>query len=226
MTSPFGFPEPEHQTEPVLGWRAWRLHRGDGGVRIVPTTPRSAWEPRVAIHATCSGSHTREYMVHNPELVKFHRSPEPGCTCGVHAIKDPSRLARSGRAAAVVGRVAMWGRVIEHTKGYRAEFAYPSRLRLVCSWCLWYGRLPAVPDRVFERGGAMRPACARHADRPAAVGTRLDVADVQQELLDVYGIEVQPADSFRPLDERRPLDAVTRFLRTFDRAWRPAPETG
>ena len=154
----------------MLGWRAWRLHRVDHGLRIVPTTPRSAWEPRVAIHATCSGSHTREYMVHNPELVKFHRSPEPGCTCGVHAIKDPSRLARSGRAAAVVGRVAMWGRVIEHAKGYRAEFAYPSRLRLVCSWCLWYGRLPAVTDRVFERGGAMRPACERHADRPAAVG--------------------------------------------------------
>lgn len=225
MNSPFRFPEPEHQAEPVLGWRAWRLHRTDDRLRIVPTTPRSAWEPRQAIHATCSGSHTREYMVYNPHLVKFHRSPEPGCTCGVHAIKDPSRLARSGRAAAVVGRVAMWGRVIEHTKGYRAEFAYPARLRLVCSWCLWYGRLPAVPDRVFERDGAMRPACERHALRPAAVGRRLDVENVQHELLDSYGVELQPVESFRPLDERRPLDAVTRFLRTFDRGWRPAAET-
>jgi hypothetical protein len=211
------FPEAEHQTEPVLGWRAWRLARTDDGLRIVPTTPRSAWEPRVAIHATCTGAHTREYMVYNPELAASHRSPEPGCTCGIHAIKDPARLARSGRSAAVVGRVAMWGRVIEHTKGYRAEFAYPSRLRLVCSWCLWYGRLPAVPDLVFERGGELRPACEAHRKRPAAVGTRLDVDQVQQELLDTYRIEPLAVDSFRPLDERHPAGLITRFLRAFDR---------
>ena len=28
----------------------------------------------------------------------------------------------------VVGEVALWGRVIEHTLGYRAEYAYPIRL--------------------------------------------------------------------------------------------------
>lgn len=217
MLNPARSPEVEHQTEPILAWRAWRLHRTDAGLRIVPTTPRSAWEPGVAIHATCSGAHTREYLVYNPELVATHRSPMPGCTCGVHAIKDPARLARSGRTAAVVGRVAMWGRVIEHSKGYRAEFAYPSRLRLVCCWCLWYGRFPATPDRVFERGGVLRPSCPGHATRPAAFGDVLDVHDVQQRLLDVYGVEPLPAEAFRPLDERRPADAITRFLRAFDR---------
>jgi len=217
MLNPARFPEPEHQTEPILGWRAWRLHRTEGGLRIVPTTPRAAWEPRAAVHATCSGAHTREYLVYNPELAAQHRSPMPGCTCGIHAMKDPSRLARSGRATAVVGRVAMWGRVIEHTRGYRAEFAYPSRMRLVCSWCLWYGRLPAVPDRVFEHAGALRPACAEHAGRPAAVGTRLEVGPIQQELLGTYGVEALPEESFRPLDARRPVDAITRLLRAFDR---------
>jgi hypothetical protein len=90
-------------------------------------------------------------------------------------------------------------------------------MRLVCSWCLWYGRLPAIPDRVFEHGGVLRPACAEHAGRPAAVGTLLDVDQVQQELLDLYGIELLPAESFRPLDERRPNDMITRILRAFDR---------
>jgi hypothetical protein len=159
-------------------------------------------------------------MIYNPELAKFHRSPEPGCTCGIHAAVDPARLARSGRATAVVGRVAMWGRVIEHARGYRAEFAYPSRLRLVCSWCLWYGRLPAVPDRVFARGTELRPACAEHAARPGAVGEVLEADRVQQELLDAYGIGPLPEDAFRPLREDRPVDAVTRLLRAFDRRQR------
>ncbi len=217
---PARFPQPEHQAEPILGWRAWRLHRTPVGLRIVPTTPRAAWEPRIPIRATCSGAHTREYLVHNPELAIEHRSPMPGCTCGIHALKDPARLARAGRTAAVVGRIAMWGRVIEHARGYRAECAYPSRLRLICSWCLWYGRLPAVPDRVFERAGGLRPACAAHANRPTAVGTRLALDVVQHELLDTYGVEALPTASLRPLDERRPLDPITRLLRGFDRRGR------
>ncbi|HZD18912.1 MAG TPA: hypothetical protein VE669_12295 [Actinomycetota bacterium] len=217
MLNPARFPEAEHQTEPILGWRAWRLHRIGPDLRIVPTTPRPPWEPRVAIRASCTGAHTRLYLVFNPELAPQHRSPMPGCTCGIHAIKDPARLTRSGRTAAVVGRIAMWGRVIEHTRGWRAELAYPSRLRLVCSWCLWYGRLPAIPERVFERAGVLRPACAEHAARPGAVGTTLEVGEVQQELLDAYGIEPLPVEAFRPLDESRPVGALTRLLQAFDR---------
>jgi hypothetical protein len=54
------------------------------------------------------------------------------------------------------------------------------------------------------------------------VGDLQDVDRVQQELLDTYGIEPLPADAFRPLDEGRPVDAVTRLLRAFDRRQRPS----
>ena len=37
----------------------------------------------------------------------------------------------------MLGRVALWGRVIEHEHGYRARFAYPQRLRLLCQFCFW-----------------------------------------------------------------------------------------
>lgn len=190
----------EHDTEPIEGWRAWRLRRTEDGLRIAPTTPRPDWEPGVPIHATCSGAHTREYMIYNPELAEFHRSPEPGCTCGIHAMKDPRRLRRSrpGKTAGVIGTVAMWGRVIEHTKGWRAEFAYPARLRLVCVWCLWDARLPGVPDRVFDRDGALLPACEDHAREPKAVGTRLDVRSTENAMLDAYGVELLPVELLSP----------------------------
>ncbi len=191
----------EHAAEPIQGWRAWRLRRRpDGRLRIAPTTPRPDWEPGVPIHATCSGAHTREYMVYNPELVAFHRSPEPGCTCGIHAMKDPFRLrrARPKGSAGVIGTVAMWGRVIEHTRGWRAEFAYPARLRLICAWCLWDGALPGPPTRVLERGAELVPVCEAHRGEPRAVGRELEVRAVQARMLDTYGVELLPVERLEP----------------------------
>ena len=194
MWNPVHPPDPEHTTEPPLGWRAWRLHRTDAGLRIAPTTPRSDWPPREAIHARCSGAHTRLYLVFNPELEPAHRSPMPGCTCGIHAVKDPRRLARGANHAGVIGRVAMWGRVIEHSKGWRAEFAYPSRMRLICAWCLPRHRLPGVPSRVFSFGEWLRPACEPHAAR-AADHPSLPLAGIEAELLDGYGVEILPQEA-------------------------------
>ena len=191
----------DHGTEPIEGWRAWRLHRNqDGALRIAPTTPRADWEPGVQIHATCSGSHTRLYMVFNPELETQHRSPEPGCTCGVHAMKEPQRLrrARPGKMAGVIGTISMWGRVIEHTRGWRAEFAYPARLRLVCVWCLWNGSLPGIPDHVLDHGGSLLPVCGQHVNEPRAVGTRLEARPLENEMLDTYGVELLPVELLSP----------------------------
>jgi hypothetical protein len=191
----------EHSVEPIEGWRAWRLRRtDDGALRIAPTTPRPDWQPGAQIHATCSGSHTRLYMVFNPELQAQHRSPEPGCTCGVHAMKQPLRLRRSrpGKKAGVIGTISMWGRVIEHTKGWRAEFAYPARLRLICVWCLWNGQLPGIPDHVLDHGGSLLPVCAEHVGEPRAVGTWLEARPVENEMLDTYGVELLPVELLSP----------------------------
>lgn len=194
MWNPAHPPAPIRTAEPILGWRAWRLHATPAGPRLVPTTPRPEWPPGEAIRASCTGAHERLYLVFNPDLAPTHRSPEPGCTCGVHAVKDPRRLARGAHLAGVVGRVAMWGRVIEHTKGWRAEFAYPSRLRLICAWCLPRRRFPGTPARVLEVGGWLRPVCEVHARR--AEGTpSVDVASVETALLGAYGVEVLPANA-------------------------------
>lgn len=48
---------------------------------------------------------------------------------GVHAWRSPELAVCYGKQAhyciRVVGRVALWGEVIEHERGYRAEFAKP-----------------------------------------------------------------------------------------------------
>ena len=210
--SPFPAPRIDRSTEPVLGWRAWRLVRTERGeLRIAPATPRRPWEPGEVQRATCSGAHTRLYLVFNPELAPTHRSPEPGCTCGFHAVKDPARLARAGRGVGVLGQVAMWGRVIEHTLGWRSEFAYPARLRLVCARCLWWGSLPAIPERVVERDRALIPVCAAHARR--AGGRSLPAGPVEAELLDTYRVELAPAEALPAGARPDPVTWLLRALR-------------
>jgi hypothetical protein len=71
----------------------------------------------------------------------FVSAPAFRCDCGIHALKTLARAEQrahgnSGMFAIsfgftdvqVWGAVKLWGRIIEHTDGYRAEFAYPSEL--------------------------------------------------------------------------------------------------
>jgi hypothetical protein len=204
----------ETDTEPIVGFRAWRLVLTPDGARIAPTTPRPSWPPHRAEAAGCTGSHTRLYMVFDPTATP-HRSPDKGCTCGWHAVRDASTLVRPGGPAAVVGQVSLWGRVIEHARGFRAEYAYPARLRLVCTRCMRTGRWPAVPSVVGVRNGAAEPSCdghARHVTRTSDV--TLDAKVVEHELLDAYAVELLPVGALPRADR---VDVLTRMRRSVER---------
>jgi hypothetical protein len=68
-----------------------------------------------------------------------HAAPRWGCQCGIYGLARPedadaleasprpqrSRLADNWQ---VVGAVFLWGRVIQHDHGYRAEYARPVKL--------------------------------------------------------------------------------------------------
>jgi hypothetical protein len=80
--------------------------------------------------------------------------------CGIYAYKEKPRLLREIRNSIsglrlVYGEINLWGKVIEHEDGYRAQFGYPKRL-----WCTpaieplagWIGYVYGVPCEVMPSG--------------------------------------------------------------------------
>jgi hypothetical protein len=121
--------------EPIVGYRAWRYAMSDRGVQLFPFNltaddllPRSEWEGAWATWVTSSCPSPRD---------PSHLAPDEGCSCGFYALKSPDDVARfteaiifqaaasrgKGGDGAVLGRVLLAGKVIEHETGYRAERA-------------------------------------------------------------------------------------------------------
>jgi len=104
--------------EPVRAWRIWRV---DDGALASPIYG-DRWEPGAAFVADC----------------REHERPTGECGCGIYAVTTRERAlewAEWARSAlpfrVVLGRVSLWGRVLPHTLGYRAERAYPYELEVL-----------------------------------------------------------------------------------------------
>jgi hypothetical protein len=166
--------------DPIEGWRAWRLVRlPGGGVGLGSLfSPEERWPTRRATRAVCAVE------------ASYHAAPAVDCRCGYYAYAERDRLAGASRRAAVIGSVAMWGSVVGHDFGFRGEFAYPQRLRLVCGRCLRTGRDRAA-RWVIERREEMSATCAFHAPRLLR-GARVAAEDVERRLLDAYAVDVLP----------------------------------
>jgi hypothetical protein len=174
--------------EPIVAWRAWSLtgHRDGSELLLRPVAGRSRpWRPLQVAEAACK--HAR-----------MHAAPNVDCTCGLYGTHDVEILRRT-RAPAVLGRVALWGKVIEHELGFRAAFGYPQRLRLVCQFCFWmWGPLGTPPSVVgsFPRDELI-PLCWSHLEVAARYGMRprrlIQAAEIDQALLDTYAVDALPA---------------------------------
>jgi hypothetical protein len=109
---------------------------------------------------------------------------------------------RSGHPTnvSVIGHVSLWGKVIEHERGFRAKYAYPARLRLICAVCLRRGSGEATPFVVHhvDGSGVMIAACRFHDDE-IPPGTVLDPDDVLEAVLSRYAVDVLPLEPLRPL---------------------------
>jgi len=174
----------EREAEPILAWRSWTLTgRRDGeGLLLRPVTASSRpWRPREIAQATC-------------RLAWSHEAPNQDCSCGLHATRELDTL-RKTRCPAVVGRVALWGRVIEHEHGYRARYAYPQRLRLICQFCFWQESASSSrPDVVaWYARDLLVPMCVRHLGVAEQHGMRprriLPAGIVDLRLRETYAVD-------------------------------------
>lgn len=101
---------------PILAARAWSVRGG----RLWSTSAPTPWPIREALEARClSPGNLLSRRRGN------HEAPVRTCNCGIWGMADPADLPPGGAA---VGAVKLWGRVIEGTKGWRAQFAYPAAL--------------------------------------------------------------------------------------------------
>ncbi len=171
-------------TEAVLAWRAWALtgHRDGSNLLLRPVAGRArAWIPGRPAEASC-------------RVGWFHDAPDVGCSCGLHGTHEIDLL-RKTRNPAVLGRVALWGRVIEHELGFRARFGYPQRLRLICQFCFWQHRPQAAAPTVvgWYPRDEMLPLCGEHADVASRYGMRpqesLPADEMDQMLRSTYAVD-------------------------------------
>jgi hypothetical protein len=115
----------------VEGWRAWRVNLEPPRFGTVPkllsATYNYWWTPRVKARAECA-------KCTDPDPKSDRHVPGTHCTCGFYSAKSLTHLRSMGyhsysqgsQHTSVVGQLANWGRVIEGSQGWRAEFAYPA----------------------------------------------------------------------------------------------------
>jgi hypothetical protein len=111
--------------EPVVGWRVWRVLRRRRRSVLASLFVNVSWPAGAPLEAEChkAGFHSGG-----------HRSPDGSCVCGIYAtrletidweflVSFPLLL-----RPPVIGRVSLWGSVIEAERGWRASRGYPERI--------------------------------------------------------------------------------------------------
>jgi hypothetical protein len=111
---------------PVVGYRVWRWDAA--GLKSLNGEP---WLPGRPLAAGCRTA-ARGTIVGRAEAVHdAHEPPQPACTCGVYAARNLEHLRQFGyEGRGIHGEVYLWGNVVEHKLGWRAQFAYPKSLFL------------------------------------------------------------------------------------------------
>jgi len=129
-------------TLPVVGYRVWTWD--DTGLKSLCG---KRWHPGQALAARCKASAVVGTSAGRIGAANdIHDAPEANCTCGIYAAKTFDHFCTAGyERYGIHGEVYLWGRVVEHEHGYRAQFAYPKNLVLPPD------TLPSSPAAIPDR---------------------------------------------------------------------------
>jgi hypothetical protein len=136
--------------EAIVAWRVWLVVVDGEEIRLSSVVHKTVWTPRRELTASCD-----RRMVSFPRVWRKtpsgHAAPAERCRCGIYGAKDlvhaarylvainPARCLpttfwldppRSPLFGAAIGRVSLWGLVVECEHGWRASRAYPRELYL------------------------------------------------------------------------------------------------
>lgn len=127
--------------EPIVAYRAWGVNKA-GELRAINFG--DVWPAGRAARAVCrNGDRLDQFAVGAPKKIAVghavraglfawhHDAPHKGCSCGLYAHKESAgSFVKSARTEPdrVWGECHLWGRIIDHEFGYKAEFAYPKSL--------------------------------------------------------------------------------------------------
>lgn len=119
--------------EPTVGWRVWDVVETGGTLRLSSLLYYTVWLPGQETVACCR----RPLAAFPWGRMPLHGPPNYDCYCGIHAVEkeahavaylDAPVFKAAKGACRVLGRVSLWGRVVECRWGWRAARAYPEHL--------------------------------------------------------------------------------------------------
>jgi len=155
---------------PIVGYRVWTW-----GTTGLKSLCGERWKPSQSLAARCKASTIvgRADVVHDVRDI-----PQANCTCGVYAVKALDHFRSAGyERFGIHGEVYLWGAVVEHELGWRAQFAYPKTLFLPSDLIpydtkkmeLRLEALAAYSTDIFIVGGGQKiPLCRRGSGFDAA----------------------------------------------------------
>lgn len=125
----------EKFSSPIVAYRAWQFHGS-----TLESLNNDLWQPGKPIRASC--------VLKDPE----HEAPAEGCSCGIYAVKRPDAFSA---VVHIYGEVYLWGEVIEHELGYRAEYAYPKTFVVYPRESTVLGESRLLEDEIEARIGQL-----------------------------------------------------------------------
>ena len=111
---------------PIIGYRVW--HWDAVGLKSLNG---ERWVAHQPLSAVCRADAIGSIAGLSKATHNSGESPYFNCTCGVYAARTIEHLHQCGYGKfGVHGEVYLWGTVVEHERGWRAQFAYPKVLFL------------------------------------------------------------------------------------------------